>query len=153
MRPRAMNDDSVYCQKETSPDGKFLVAYTFVDGEKTPLINEPRVRLAATGEILVDLWKGYLTGSVYGFTADGFQLKVTDHHGPGEVVAFVDEPSRTFRLEGDPTPPRPLAALPETVYSIIHRARENWRASFPPPLPPPPEEPSLLKQFARWLSS
>jgi hypothetical protein len=47
-----MIEDFIYSEEVTSPDGSIRVLYAYTDGEKTPLIIEPRIIDARSGFVV-----------------------------------------------------------------------------------------------------
>lgn len=146
-----MAENTIYPRELTSPDGKFRVAYNYLDGEKTPLIIEVRVHLVQTGELLVDLWRSSLSGCVHGFSADGFQIRLRDPFGPAEFQVHVAVGPRTFSMGDARTALRPLRELEPMLRRLAEEARQSARAAMPPPLPT--IDNSLTGRLARWFSS
>jgi hypothetical protein len=149
MAAPSPQSNAMYSREETSPDGTLHIGYNYVDGERSPLIIEPRVTVKATGEVLIDLWRCSVNGSIYDFSPGGFLLKITDPYGPTEILARVATGSRTFTVTGDPGQPKPLSILCETLLTMVDRARQAHRTSLtPPPLP----QPTFLSRLKGWLT-
>lgn len=130
---------SVYSRDQTSPDGTLHIRYAYVDGERSPQIVEPRITLTATGEVILDLWRGCIDGSVDGFSPGGFRLTLRDPYGPTILVAIVDLASRRFAIEGEPGATYALASVSEVMGARIAVARDAFlaahRAANPPAVP------------------
>lgn len=115
-------------REQLSPNGKWRVAYLQVDGEKSPLIVEPRITEVATGRVLIDMWRSSLDGSVHAFHELGFELTVRDPYGPTVVQASVDAAGHSFVIMGSAGGPRPLSELDAALSAMIGKARDGVRA-------------------------
>lgn len=111
MGHRSRGSPQVAQRTDLSPDGRIAVDYAESGGARTPRIAEPRARLAATNEVLVDLWGSGLDGRVDAFAEDRFRITVRDSRGMTEVVARVNVRDRTFALTREPDLWRSLIEL------------------------------------------
>lgn len=126
-----------FIREDTSPDGRWRIAYDHDGGERSPLIASPRVIEIATQRVWLDLWRSNFEGTVRDFSPRGFRLTVRDPYYPLEASVVVDAVNETFVLENPPTPPQPIAQCSVFVRSLMNHAREDYRVrNTPPPLPP-----------------
>jgi hypothetical protein len=144
-------EHAVFSREEKSPDGAWLIQYAYVDGERSPQIVEPRVTELATGRVVLDFWRGCLSGQVGPFTVDGFHLRVSDPYGPATIEVTVDTRTETFLIPGEAIGPRRLADLGEALTPMVERARREWHTQHPPA--PPPRVPTLAARIKRFFKS
>lgn len=105
----------VYWQESQSPGGRVRVLWGYSDGERTPLLEEPRLVDAATGELILDLWHTSHTYLIR-FGREGEVILTVQNPFRGTShVAVIDCERRTFILDGGARTEEPLAALRERV--------------------------------------
>ena len=141
------HSDAIYSREETSPDGSLHICYNYADGEKTPTLIQPCVTVVANGEVLLDLWCGILNGHIDDFNDHGFRLTVTDGYAMKAILVRVEVKSRTFILPDDPTRPKSLTTLDETLIGIALRAREERAAASSSA----PSHPSIISRLNHWV--
>lgn len=90
----------VYGEERLSPDGTLRVLLGHRDGERSATLIEPRIVVAATGEVLLDLWRTYKTYEVvFSGTENGRQsltLTIQDAYTGAVRTAVIDMDTRTF---------------------------------------------------------
>lgn len=105
----------VYWEESLSPDGRVRVLWGYSDGEKTPLLEEPRFVDAATGEVILDLWHTSHTYLIK-FGREGEVILTAQNPFRGTSrVAVIDYERRTFTLDGGAETEKPLAVLREKL--------------------------------------
>ena len=109
----------VYWEELLSPDGALRVLLGHRDGERSATLIEPRIVDAATGEILLDLWRTYKTYEVtFGGTENGkpsMTLTIRDVYTGAARIAVLDIESRTFVFSDSPQNRQPLRRLHELI--------------------------------------
>ena len=117
----------VFGLEDASPDRTLRILYGYVDGPHAPLITEPRILHASTGEVLVDFWRSGIDGHVDAFTTSGFRLTARDPFSSETITATVDLNLRSFLLDGDGGQRRPLPTLRALVRSKLSAAQARWQ--------------------------
>lgn len=118
----------VFGLEDASPDRSLRILYGYVDGPHAPLITEPRILSATTGEVLVDFWRSGIDGHVDAFSANGFRLTARDPFSSQTMTAWIDLNLRSFVLDGDGGQRRPLPTLRALVRSKLSAAQARWQA-------------------------
>ena len=114
MRVEFAGHGFVYGEESASPDGRLRVLWGYSDGERTPLLEEPRFVDAATGEVILDLWHTSHTYLIR-FSRGGELILIVQNPFTGTShLAVIDCERRTFTLDGAQAD-EPLAALRERV--------------------------------------
>jgi len=109
----------IYSDEVLSPNGAVKVIYGYSDGEKGPVTIEPRVIDVATGEVLVDLWRGWCQGSVEFMEPGRLRIKVQDAYARVLICeAEVDLKAREFVLTNSPDRREPLANFRDRVMKL-----------------------------------
>ena len=122
--------EAITTRKETSPDASLHIYYdNCIDGEKTAMVIEPCTSAVGIGGILLDFWRSGLNGHIDDFSSDGFRLTVIDRYGLAEILVRTDAKAKTFTIAGDPTGPRSLSVLRETLIWIAVGVREEREAA------------------------
>jgi hypothetical protein len=109
----------VYSEEVISLDGKIRVIYGYSDGEKTPLIIEPRVIDAFSEKVIIDLWRTYCNGTVE-FGEQGFlSIKVENPRTQAIIcVAEIDLAKQTFSLAESNHRDQPLDSLRQIIIEL-----------------------------------
>lgn len=141
--------DAIFSREETSPDGSLRICYITFEGEKSPAIVEPCVTMIATGEVLFDFWGSRLKGHLDGFDASGFRLTVSDNYNVVTLAVRVDIGARSFTIAADPTAPRPLSAIRDTLFWSIDGLKTAREEGAPPHLEAQASSISRLKGWFR----
>ena len=105
----------VYYETQASPDGSFLVYKGYSGGEKTPTIIEPRVVVALTGLVLLDLWNSYQNYELHFLNESTAMLVAQNTHNGRTRTAEVDFAARTFVFRDNPHTTHPLRNLREMI--------------------------------------
>ncbi len=122
--------DAITTREQTSPAAPLHIYYnSCIDGEKTPRVIEPSTAAVGIGGILLDFWRSGLNGHIDDITSDGFRLTVIDRYGLAEILVRTDAEAKTFTIPGDPTGPRSLSVLRETLIWIAIGVREEREAA------------------------
>lgn len=118
--------DAIPAREQISPAAPLHIYYdSCVDGEKTPQVIEPSTAVLGIGGILLDFWRSGLNGHIDDITSDGFRLTIIDRYGLAEILVRTDAKMKTFTITGDPTGPRSLSVLRETLVWIAVGVREE----------------------------
>ncbi len=109
----------VYWEERLSPDGALRILLGHRDGERSAALVEPRILNAATGEILLDLWRTYKTYEVaFSGTENGRQsltLTIRDAYTGAVRTAVLDTETRTFLFADAPQDRYPFRRLHELL--------------------------------------
>jgi hypothetical protein len=109
----------IYSEEIISPDGDLRVVYGYSDGEKTPLIVEPRVIDVSSGEVLIDLWRTYCTSAVEFGARGKIKIEVQNPHTQAIICAAdVDLADRTFSLARNLQKIEPLQLLRQIIIEL-----------------------------------
>jgi hypothetical protein len=111
-----LKEGFVYWKESVSPDGLLRILLGYRDGERSAQLIEPRILDAANGEIILDLWRTYLTYQLRFTHTDperpGIELTIQNPYRGTIHIADIDVPAKTFVLRGSGRGPEPLRLLP-----------------------------------------
>lgn len=121
MQDEIKNYGFIYSEEVFSPDRTVKVIYGYSDGEKGPITVEPRIIDAASGRILIDLWRTWSQASVE-FPGPS-RLLVTVHDAYQRVMickAEIDLNRRVFMLAdtGNDNEPVPLETFRQRLLEL-----------------------------------
>lgn len=112
----------VYIEEYVSTDGSLKVIYGNSDGERSPLLIEPRVVDATSGKIYLDLWRLAFNGAVTFGDIGTFRIKVDDPFRAVTVCeAEVDVRTETFQIPQISKHPEPLSTFRMRVHRLSGR--------------------------------
>ncbi|HKV39615.1 MAG TPA: hypothetical protein VJX67_10405 [Blastocatellia bacterium] len=142
--------------EEVSPDGSIRIVYAYSGGDRTPVITEPRVIDAETGEVLIDLWGSSFNGRVQIHEDRRLTLTIDDPYLASTVFGVnVDLKAKTFLFEpgsafglGIRSVDGPGSDTPEPLALFKDRFAEARRIARPPQPPKQPRpRPGILRQL------
>jgi hypothetical protein len=112
----------VYVEETLSPDGATKVIYGYSEGEKSPLIIEPRVIDVATGEVLLDLWHLRFVGYVMFEGSNKLRVRVDDPQRQVTVCeAEVNVKEKTYTIPKASRGPEPLTTFRQRMHELSGR--------------------------------